>query len=131
MKMFNSEFSNYITLTNTKTKESIKLDQRRVKIRENENGLMALSYLAPVFDIMDMEVFFDGLLTSEQIMMDIGGTGNTSVRFRGIIDGKGKNLPQNLDHKILLLQEPTCLDPRTNISETGFSKFKIRNELSQ
>ena len=131
MKMFNSEFSNYITLTNTKTKESIKMDQRRVKIRENENGLMALSYLAPVFDIMDMEVFFDGLLTSEQIMMDIGGTGNTSVRFRGIIDGKGKNLPQNLDHKIILLQEPTCLDPRVNIQQTGFSKFKLRNELSQ
>lgn len=129
--MFNSEFSNYITLTNTKTKESIKLDQRRVKIRENENGLMALSYLAPVFDIMDMEVFFDGILTSEQIMMDIGGTGNTNVRFRGIIDGKGKNLPQNLDHKILLLQEPTCLDPRVNIQQKGFSKFKLRNEPSQ
>ena len=44
--MFNSEFSNYITLTNKKTKESIKLDQRRVKIRENENGLMAISYVA-------------------------------------------------------------------------------------
>jgi len=131
MKMFNSEFSNYITLTNTKTKESIKMDQRRVKIRENENGLMAISYLAPVFDIMDMEVFFDGLLTSEQIMMDIGGTGNVNVRFRGIIDGKGKNLPQNLDHKIILLQEPTCLDLRVNIQQTGFSKFKIRNELSQ
>ncbi|MBE6508753.1 MAG: hypothetical protein E7Z77_04985 [Methanobrevibacter sp.] len=129
--MFNSEFSNYITLTNTKTKESIKMDQRRVKIRENENGLMAISYLAPVFDIMDMEVFFDGLLTSEQIMMDIGGTGNVNVRFRGIIDGKGKNLPQNLDHKIILLQEPTCLDLRVNIQQTGFSKFKIRNELSQ
>ncbi|WP_458455921.1 hypothetical protein [Methanobrevibacter sp.] len=129
--MFNSEFSNYITLTNEKTKESIKLDQRRVKIRENENGLMALSYLAPVFDIMDMEVFFDGLLNSETIMMDIGGTGNVNVRFRGIIDGKGKNLPQNLDHKILLLQEPTCLDPRVNIQKTGFSKFKLRNGLSQ
>lgn len=131
MKMFNSEFSNYITLTNTKTKESIKMDQRRVKIRENENGLMAISYLAPVFDIRDMEVFFDGLLTSEQIMMDIGGTGNVNVRFRGIIDGKGKNLPQNIDHKIILLQEPKCLDPRVNIQRTGFSKFKLKSEISE
>ena len=128
--MFGSEFSNYITLTNKKTKESIKLDQRRVKIRENENGLMALSYVAPVFDIMDMEIFFEGFLNSEKLIMDISGTGNVNVSFRGIIDGKGKNLPQNLDHKIILLQEPTCLDRRVNVQKTGFSKFKIRGKIS-
>lgn len=122
--MFNSEFSNYITLTNKKTKESIKLDQRRVKIRENENGLMAISYVAPVFEIMDMEIFFEEFLNSEKLVMDIGGTGGLNVSFRGIVDGKGKNLPQNLDHKIILLQEPTCLDPRVNVQKTGFSKFK-------
>ena len=127
--MFNSEFSNYITLTNKKTKESIKLDQRRVKIRENENGLMAISYVAPVFEIMDMEIFFEEFLNSEKLVMDIGGTGGLNVSFRGIVDGKGKNLPQNLDHKIILLQEPTCLDPRVNVQKTGFSKFKPK--LSQ
>ena len=127
--MFNSEFSNYITLTNKKTKESIKLDQRRVKIRENENGLMAISYVAPVFEIMDMEIFFEEFLNSEKLIMDIGGTGGLNVSFRGIVDGKGKNLPQNLDHKIILLQEPTCLDPRVNVQKTGFSKFKPK--LSQ
>ena len=52
--MFDAQFSNYITITNKKTKESISLDQRRVKIRENENGLMALSYVAPIFDIMEL-----------------------------------------------------------------------------
>ncbi|WP_067042778.1 hypothetical protein [Methanobrevibacter sp. YE315] len=129
--MFNSEFSNYITLTNRKTKESIKLDQRRVKIRENENGLMALSYIAPVFEAMDIEVFFSDMIASEKLDMDIGDTGAFSVSFRGIVEGKGKNFPQNLDHKIILLQEPTCLDYRMNVQKTGFSKFKPKNIVSE
>ena len=60
--MLNSQFSNYIKITNNKTKESIELDQRRVKIRENENGLMAVSYVGPVFEIMDLEIFFEDFL---------------------------------------------------------------------
>lgn len=126
--MFDSEFSNYITLKNRKTRQSIKLDQRRVKIRENENGLMAVSYVAPVFEIIDLENFFDDMLSSEKLDMDIGGTGEFKVSFRGIVDGRGKSLPQNIDHRIILLQEPTCLDPRPNIQKTGFSRFKPRNE---
>ena len=127
--MFNSEFSNKITITK-RNGESIELDQRRVKIRENQNGLMALSYVAPVFDIMDIENFFEDTLSSEKLAMDIAETGEFRVSFRGIVDGKGKNLPQNIDHKIILLQEPTCLDPRENIQIKGFSKFKIRGKLS-
>lgn len=130
-RMFDSQFSNYITITNRKTKESIKLDQRRVKIRENENGLMAISYVAPVFDIMDLEIFFEDFLSSEKLNLNISGTGDTTVSFRGIIDGKGKNFPQNIDHKIILLQEPKCLDPRENIQRTGFSKFKLKSEISE
>ena len=117
--MFDSQFSNYITLTRKRTNESIKLDQRRVKIRENKNGLMAISYVGPVFEII------------EKLDMNIGETGDSRVSFRGIIDGKGKNFPQNLDHKIILLQEPTCLDERVNVQETGFSKFKLKNENSE
>ena len=128
--MFDSQFSNYVVLTNKKTNESIKLDQRRVKIRENENGLMAISYVGPVFEIMDLEIFFEDFLNSEKLNIDICGTGNSIVSFRGIIDGKGKNLPQNIDHKIILLQEPKCLDPRVNIQRTGFSKFKLKSEIS-
>ena len=124
--MFDSQFSNYITIPRKKTNESIILDQRMVKIRENENGLMAVSYVAPVFEIMDLEIFFDEVISSEKFNMDIGGTGDFTVSFRGIVDGKGKNLPQNLDHKIILLQEPTCLDSRENIQITGFSKFRPR-----
>ena len=123
------DFTNKITLTK-KSGETLELDQRRVKIRENENGLMALSYVAPVFEAMDLEIFFEGLLTSEKLMMDISGTGDFKVSFRGIVEGKNKNFPQNLDHKIILLQEPTCLDPRENIQLEGFSKFKIRGKIS-
>ena len=126
--MFN-ELSNKIRITVKRTGESIELDQRRVKIRENQNGLMALSYLAPVFDVMDLEIFFEDLLSSEKLIMDIGDTGGFFVSFRGIIEGKGKNLPQNLDHKIILLQEPTCLD-RVNAQVTGFSKFKPRKKIA-
>lgn len=88
--MFDSPFSNYIVLTRNKTNESIKLDQRRVKLRENKNGLMALSYIGPVFEIMDLEDFFDDMISSEKLSMDISETGEFRVSFRGIIDGKGK-----------------------------------------
>ena len=122
--------SNYIVFTNNKTKKSIKLDQRRVKIRQNQNGLMALSYVGPIFEIMDLETFFSDLLTSEKLSMNIGGTGDAVVGFRGIIEGKNKNFPQNLDHKIILLQEPKCSDPREEVQITGFSKFKPKNKIS-
>lgn len=117
-----SEFSNIIKITKSNG-ESIELDQSRVKIRENENGLMGISYVAPVFESMDLENFFDEVLSSENLMMDIGGTGDFEVSFRGLVEGKGKNFPQNLDHKIILLQEPKFLDPRMNIQVTGFSRF--------
>lgn len=129
--MFGEEFSNKIRIKIDKTGESFELDQRRVKIRENQNGLMALSYVSPVFEAMDLEIFFEDVLTSENLSMDIGGTGNFNVKFRGIIEGKDKNFPQNLDHKIILLQEPKCLDRREHFQITGFSKFKPRGRISE
>ena len=126
--MFDPQFSKYITITSKRTNESIKLDQRRVKIRENENGLMAISYNGPIFEIMDLEDFFRDAISSEKFNMDIGETGEFTVSFRGIVDGKGKNLPQNIDHKIILLQEPTCLDSRQEVQLTGFSKFRPKNK---
>lgn len=117
-----SEFSNIIKITKGNG-ESIELDQSRVKIRENEKGLMGISYIAPVFESMDLENFFDEVLSSENLMMDIGGTGDFEVSFRGLVEGKGKSFPQNLDHKIILLQEPKFLDPRMNVQVTGFSRF--------
>ena len=120
--MLENEFTDTIKITKSNG-ESIELDQKRIRIRENENGLMALSYVAPVFESMDIEGFFDDIVTSEEVMMDIGGTGDYNVRFRGLVDGKGKNFPQNFEHKIILLQEPKYLDPRMNVQVTGFSRF--------
>ena len=128
--MFADQFSNRITLNRIKTNESIDLDQRRVRVRQNQNGLMAVSYIAPVFDIMDLENFFDDVISSEKLTIDIGGTGESRVSYRGIVDGKGKNLAQNLDHKIILLQKPTCLDDRENVQLKGFSKFRPRGRIS-
>lgn len=128
--MFNHEFSDKIRITKNPD-ETIELDQNRVRIRENDKGLMAISYVAPIFEMMDLENFFEDLLTSEKIKMDIGGTGDFTVSFRGIVEGKGKNFPQNLDHRIILLQEPVNLDPRVNIQTKGFSRFKLKSEISE
>ena len=128
--MFNPEFSDKIRITKNPD-ETIELDQNRVRIRENDKGLMAISYVAPIFEMMELENFFEDLLTSEKIKMDIGGTGDFTVSFRGIVEGKGKNFPQNLDHRIILLQEPVNLDPRVNIQTKGFSRFKLKSEISE
>ncbi len=128
--MLNNELADNIKLT-LKNGESIDLDQKRVKIRENENGLMAISYVAPFFETMDLENFFDEVLTSEELSMNIADTGDFTVRFRGMVDGKGKELPESLSHKIILLQEPVNLDPRENIQLTGFSRFRLRDEISE
>ena len=128
--MFNDDFSNKITLRRLRTNESIDLDQRRVQIRQNQNGLMAVSYVAPVFDIMDLENFLDEVISSEKLTINISDTGESRVSYHGMVEGKGKNFPQNLDHKIILLQKPTCLDDRENVQVTGFSKFKPRGKIS-
>lgn len=128
-KVFTQDFSNTIKITK-KSGKYIELNQRLVKIRENQNGLMAFSYVAPVFDIMDLEDFFSDVLSSEKLDVNIAGTGDFKVSYRGIIEGKNKNFPQNLDHKIILLQEPTCLDSRVNVQTKGFSKFRPRGKIS-
>ena len=125
--MVDEEFSNTIRIT-LKNGDSIELDQGRLHIRENDNGLMAISYVAPYFEAVDIENFFDGVLTSEEVMMNISDTGDMAVRFRGMVDGKGKELPENLEHRIILLQEPVNLDPRENIQLTGFSRFKLKDD---
>lgn len=129
--MLDDEFSNRIKITIKKTGNSIELDQKRVKIREKPNGLMALSYVAPVFEAMDLDAFFDDALASEKLTMDIGDTGEFNVSFRGIVDGKGKNFPNNFEHKIILLQEAKFLDSRVKVQQTGFSRFKLRDEPAE
>ena len=92
---------------------------------------MALSYIAPIFEAMDLEEFFDNLDSSGKLVMDIGGTGDVNVNFRGIIEGKGKNFSRNLDHKILLLEEPKCHKPMEYIPIKRTSKFRPRGKISE
>jgi len=124
--MLNGEFSNTLRLT-LNDGSSIELDQNRVQIRENKNGLMAVSYVAPFFETMDIENFFDDVVASEELSMNIADTGEFTVRFRGVVDGKGKELPENIVHKIIILQESVNLNPRDNIQYAGFSRFKLRD----
>ena len=128
--MVDSNISNKIILTKIKNGESIELDQRRVQIRENQNGIMAVSYIAPIFETMDLEDIFDSMDSSGKLTMDIGGTGEFGVNFRGIIEGKGKNFSQNLDHKILLLEEHHCPKPGEYIQVKRVSKFIPRGKIS-
>ena len=128
--MVDSNISNKIILTKIKNGESIELDQRRVQIRENQNGIMAVSYIAPIFETMGLEDFFDSMDSSGKLTMDIGGTGEFGVNFRGIIEGKGKNFSQNLDHKILLLEEHHCPKPGEYIQVKRVSKFIPRGKIS-
>lgn len=128
--MVDSNISNKIILTKIKNGEFIELDQRRVQIRENQNGIMAVSYIAPIFETMDLEDFFDSMDSSGKLTMDIGGTGEFGVNFRGIIEGKGKNFSQNLDHKILLLEEQHCPKPGEYIQVKRVSKFMPRGKIS-
>ena len=79
---------------------------------------------------MDLEHFFKDTLSSEKLSMNIADTGEFMVSFRGIVEGREKNFPKNIDHKIILLQESKCSDPRANVQPKGFSKFKIRGKLS-
>ena len=128
--MLSSEISNKIIITINKTGESIELNQRRVQIRENKNGLMALSYIAPIFEAMGLEDFFDNMDSSGKLTMNIGGTGDVNVNFRGIIEGRGKNFSRNIDHKILLLEEPKCHKPSEYIPVKRTSKFRPRGKIS-
>ena len=125
-----SDISNYVLLTKVNSGESIELDQRRVRIRENKNGLMALSYIAPIFEAMDLENFFDTIDSSGKLTMNIGGTGDVGVNFRGVIEGKSKNFSKNLDHKIILLEEHHCPKPGEYIQVKRVSKFMPRDKFS-
>ena len=129
--MLSNEISNKIRITNVKTKEFIEINQEKVQIRENLNGLMAFSYKAPLFEMMDLEDFFDNLDSSGKLTVDIGGTGEFGVNFRGLIDGKERNYSQNLDHKLILLENHKCPKPGEYIQVKRTSKFVPRGKISE
>lgn len=106
--MASSEIESYIKFTKINSGDSIKIEQQYVKLREGQNKIMTFSYKAPIFEMIEFERFFEDTPTSERININIGGTGDIGTQFRGIIEGKEKNYSQNIDHKILLLEEYKC-----------------------
>ena len=103
-----SDINPYITMTKVRSGEQLKIEQKYVKIREGQNKVMAVSYQAPIYEIIEFERFFEDFAPSEKIKFNIGGTGSIGVNFRGIIEGNQKNFSKNIDHKIILLEEYKC-----------------------
>ena len=106
--MDDNEISPYITMTKVRSGEKLQIEQKYVKIREGQNKLMAVSYQAPIYEIVELERFFEDFAPSEKIKFNIGGAGSIGVNFRGIIEGGQKNFSKNIDHKIILLEEYKC-----------------------
>lgn len=117
----------YIKITKTKNNESIEVLQDYVRLRESTNNrLMAFNIKAPLFETAEIERFFEGFNSSEKLDINIGGTGNFGVNFRGIIDGKEKNLSQNIDHIIILLEKFYCPSAEELKRAKRVSKFMPR-----
>ena len=106
--MDDNEISPYITMTKVRSGEKLQIEQKYVKIREGQNKLMAVIYQAPIYEMIELERFFEDFAPSEKIKFNIGGTGSIGVNFRGIIEGGQKNFSKNIDHKIILLEEYKC-----------------------
>lgn len=106
--MDDNEISPYITMTKVRSGEKLQIEQKYVKIREGQNKLMAVSYQAPIYEMVELERFFEDFAPSEKIKFNIGGTGSIGVNFRGIIEGGQKNFSKNIDYKIILLEEYKC-----------------------
>ena len=123
-----NEIDPYIVITKVKSGEKLQIKQNQVKIRENQNGLMAVSYKALLFDTMEFERFFEDFNSSDKLNVNIGGTGDFGVNFRGVIEGKEKNFSQNIDHKILFLEEFKCSSRYDiNFRTKGYSRFVPRH----
>ena len=69
--MDDNEISPYITMTKVRSGEKLKIEQKYVKIREGQNKLMAVSYQAPIYEMVELERFFEDFAPSEKIKFNI------------------------------------------------------------
>ena len=92
--MDDNEISPYITMTKVRSGEKLQIEQKYVKIREGQNKLMAVSYQAPIYEMVELERFLKILPLLKKIKFNIGGTGSIGVNFRGIIEGGQKEFQQ-------------------------------------
>lgn len=127
--MTDKDIGQYITLTKMNNGETLKIHQKFVSIREGKDKIMAISYKAPIFEIIKLERFFENIKFSQKIKFNIGETGNIETNFRGLIEGKEKNYSKNIDHKIILLEEYKC--PRKDIRRFSSKRFvsKVKKNI--
>ena len=69
--MDDTDISPYITLTKVRSGERLQIEQKYVKIREGQNKVMAVSYQAPIYEIIELERFFENFPPSEKIKFNI------------------------------------------------------------
>ena len=106
--MENNEISPFFTIKKVRAGDSIKMDQKFIKVRSNTDKVIAVHYKAPIERTIELEMFFEDYDPIERLNYNIGDTGWVGANFRGLIDGKDKSLPIDYDYKILLLEEYKC-----------------------
>ena len=100
---------NYVRISRAGTGKYIEIHESYIRLRETKNNILAVNVKAPIFETEEIERFFEGFGASERLKVNIGASGNFDVRFRGLIDGKDKNFSRNMNHIIILLEEPKCV----------------------
>ena len=106
--MENNEISPFFTLMKVRDGDSLKMEQKFIKVRSNTDKVIAVHYKAPIERTIELEMFFEDYNPIERLNYNIGDTCWVGANFRGLIDGKDKDLPVDYDYKILLLEEYKC-----------------------
>jgi len=123
--MADTDISDYITLKKTKSGDTLSIEQKYVKVRSNTNKVLAIHYKAPMYLTAELEMYFDNFSTIDKLNLNIGDTGWIGVNYRGLIDGKANDLPEDYDYKILMLEEHKCPKPEYRAVKRS-STFKPR-----
>ncbi|MDR2967325.1 MAG: hypothetical protein LBU74_05205 [Methanobacteriaceae archaeon] len=75
----------------------LNIDQKYVGLKARQNGILTVNFRSPEEEMNKIKYFFEGLMTSEPIKLDIGETGDIECYFKGISpllekkDGVGLN----------------------------------------
>ncbi|MBR5504254.1 MAG: hypothetical protein IKV87_07430 [Methanobrevibacter sp.] len=129
--MEENEISPYFTIMKVRDGETLKMDQKFIKVRSNTDKVIAIHYKAPIERTIELEMFFEDYNPIERLNYNIGDTGWVGANFRGLIDGKDKSLPADYDYKILLLEEYKCLSKVELKSVKRSSKFRPNFTLAK
>jgi len=64
--------------------EELDINQKYVGLKTRKNGVMTVNFRSPEEEINQVKSFFEGLMASEPIKLNIGGTGDIECYFMGI-----------------------------------------------